>query len=170
MEKEPKFKLGIGLLVSDVLFNDLDSEHDIMLTPLKEREAVEYGHSMKEFQIICKNEDLILTHSKNFLIYDTSIPEECCTFNVNEFVLVKELNLDEDPPGLEESLEIGKLFSRLQDYFKLETRGLFYFFYFPENIIIDDNGEDLIRVEYHPIDDEEYDNYKNMDEDDEKQL
>ncbi len=163
MAKEPKFKLGIGLLVSDVLFNDLDSKHDIMLTPLKEREAVEYDHNMKEFQVICKNEELILTHSKNFLIYDTSFPEECCTFDVNEFVLVKELDLAEDPPGIEESLEIGNVFSRLHDYFKLETKGLFYFFYFPENIIIDDNGEDLIRIDYQPIEETEETDYEDMD-------
>jgi len=137
------FKLGLGLVISD-LFNNPDKS-DIILSPLIEGEIANYDGIMKELQIICKNESLILTVSKNFIPHNRK--EETYTSLDNyELVLVKELDFLGEDISAEESTQIKDTFIKIQNYLNLTIKGMFFFFYFPENIIIDYDGEAYSRV------------------------
>ena len=139
------FKLGLGLVISDLFEDDDSNKSGLVLTPLEDREVVEYSGIVKELQIICKNEGLIFAVSKNFIPYDRT-DDSYTTLDNYELILVKELDFLEEAPSQEESRKIGETFKRIQDYLKLEIKGIFFFFYFPENIIIDYDGEGYSRI------------------------
>jgi len=139
------FKLGLGLVVSDLFENDDPDKSGILLSPLKEGEIANYDGIMKELQIICKNEGLILTVSKDFIPNDRK-EDTYSSLDDYELVLVKELDFLEEGPDTEESLLMGEIFIKIQNYLKLTIKGIFFFFYFPENIIIDYDGEAYSKV------------------------
>ncbi len=138
---------GLGLAVGDILFEDLPSDQDaIVITPLREGEEVDYNNKLEEIRTICKNEEFILTSSRFYFPFEKRFEKKYWELKHDEIVLVKEIDLNEEAPNIEDSAKIGKTLKDLEDYLQLQVRGLYFFFYFPENIIIDRDGEFYSRV------------------------
>ena len=131
---------GIGLLITDYLSDELfngEKYNNIIIKPLKEDEEADYGEKMEEIRVICENEEFILTCSKHYLPYSKRNNERFFAFDDEEMVLVKEIDLSDDAPDLEDSVKLGKTFKDISKYLDLPIKELCFFFYFPEKIMID---------------------------------
>ena len=137
--KNGDFLFGLGIVVSDILEKEIfNNEKKAILIPLKEgEETVEYEGKLEELRIICENEQFVLATSSAYFSYKNRFKEEYVSIEHNEVVLLKEIDVESESPTIEESLQIGKTIKRIKDYLQTPINELFFFFYFPENIIID---------------------------------
>lgn len=138
--KEGDHLLGIGLLITDYLSDELyagEKYNDIIIKPLEEDEEADYGKRMEEIRVICENEEFILTCSKYYFPFNKKDDGRFFTFEDEEIVLVKELDLADKAPNLKDAAKLGKTFKDISKYLDLPIKELCFFFYFPEKIIID---------------------------------
>jgi len=140
------FKLGFGLIVSDLFKEKTNEDEEIILTPLVKGEEIEYEGRLKEIQIICKNEELVFTCSKYIIPHNDRNKKNYTILDEMELILVKEIDYLNEAPDEKESLKLGQTFRKLRDYLQINTEHLNFFFYFPEKIIIDDDGEGLAKM------------------------
>jgi len=140
------FKLGFGLIISDLFKEEMAENKDLIFVPLIEKEVVKYEGKLKEIQIICKNENLVFACSKYMISYKNMNKKNYTVLDEMKLILVKEIDYMDDAPNKKEALTIGQTFKKLRDYLQVETEHLDFFLYFPEKIIIDDDGEGLARI------------------------
>jgi len=139
---------GVGIVVSDILKDQLFSEQKhIIMTPLKEGENVEYDGQLEEIRIICKNEGFSLALCKYYIPYNDIEKENYWKFDYDKIVLLRELKIEEDAPGIKESADLGTTFKQLATYLDIKLKELYFFFYFPEKIIINEDGKFEVKIE-----------------------
>jgi hypothetical protein len=143
------FSLGLGLVVTDIIVKEMETEDKhIILTEIEEGKTAEYEGKLEELRIICKNEKFILATAQAYFPYEDRDKGIYNNLDYDEIVLVKEININEDAPGKEDSYAIGKTLQQLRDYLQVTIEGLYFFFYFPENVIVSNEGKALVSVRY----------------------
>lgn len=145
------YLFGIGLAVSDFFdedfFEDTNGEKDmVVMQKLQKGEEADYSGKMQEMSTICKNEGFILTCSKFYCLFNEIYDFKYYDLKRNEIILIKDLDLSDDAPDIVDSKQIGITFRNLAKYFDLEIKELFFFFYFPEHVIINEDGEILVSI------------------------
>lgn len=151
--KDGSFLFGIGLTVSEILSDYLESqqtsENDVgTITVIDEGEEVSYDGQLAEIQTICKNEGFQLIATKYFIPIN-KISEDYSVWNHNEFMIIKNIDYENDTEDQEESLKQSfSKFKSLHDYFELDggVERMNYYLYFPENILIDSDGKGLCKI------------------------
>ena len=140
------FKLGFGLVISDLFKEEMSENKDLILIPLVKKEIIKYEGKLKEIQIICKNEKLVFTCSRYMISNNDRNKKNHTILDEMKLILVKEMDYMDDAPNKKESLKIGQTFKKLRDYLQVEAKCLNFFLYFPEKIIIDNDGEGLAKI------------------------
>ncbi len=151
------YKFGLGIAISEIVHNywnkqNIDESKMLTLTSLEDDEEVSYDGDLEELRVICENEGFSFVATKYFIPID-STSETCSSWNNDEFILLVEINPDEDDADGEHTehlKECIKKFKHLQDYFELDSgiKRLNYYFYFPENVIINEEGHGCAKFTF----------------------
>jgi len=148
------YLFGVGLVITDIFDEQLFNEQDnVTILPLKEDEEIEYDGKLEEIRVICQNEEFTMALSKYYIPFKDRLDETYWELDHDEIILVKELDITDDFSKNEEDitnsfLKLGETFKHLQKYLQSSIDRLFFFFYFPENIIIDNDGEPLVSFKH----------------------
>lgn len=145
------FLFGIGLTISEILCNYLKEQqiedNDVAtITLLEDDEEVNYDGTLEEIRNICKNEGFYFVATKYFTPITENMSEHYSAWNDHEFIIMKHIDIDdEQSQSIYRSID---QFKKLHDYFQLDgsIERINYHFYFPENILIDNDGNGLCKV------------------------
>lgn len=151
--KEGDFLFGIGLAISEILSDYLESkqisDNDVgTITFIDKDKETNYDGQLLEIQTMCKNEGFQLVATKYFIPLN-KVSDNYSIWTNNEFMIVKNIDYEHDSEEQKEDLtkSIGR-FRQIHDYFELDESKdrLNYYLYFPENILIDSDGNGLCEV------------------------
>jgi hypothetical protein len=145
------YLFGLGIGISEVLSDYLAEqkmEDDQVTSIVVNGEENTYDGILEEIRMICKNEGLDFVATKYFIPLDSEC-EHYSSYTNDEFILIKNIDPENDSEEQGEMLfNIVGQFKKLHDYFNLDggAERISYFMYFPENILIDNEGRGLCEV------------------------
>jgi hypothetical protein len=155
---------GVGLAVSDFINKDIIEEDrgEAVFTTKKDNDIKNSNNEkLEELRIICENEGLILSLSRHYIPYEKIEEGNYYSLDHDGMVLIKDLHIKIDLSDVEAE-KLGRTFNKIMKYLKIEIQELFFFFYFPEKVIID-KGE-LKKELVYMSEWEKIENMKNFDD------
>ena len=144
------FLFGIGVAISEIVANyienqKLEDNQVVIMSHVGDGKKTKYDKDIEELRVICENEGFCLVATKYFMPI-SDLTGKYGSWTNDEIVLMRAIDYEDTDKDETEAIEASvRRFREILNYFKLDDKieRLNYYLYFPEKIIIDENGNGI---------------------------